>query len=69
MTDYINLGSSLVLVRCLVKTKAYDQSKSSGKIRHGTISSFWTVFVKEDRETGKAVQRLCLFMRKSAFQA
>ena len=44
--------------------RAYDQSKSTEKIRYRTISSFGAVSVKGDRETGKAVQKPCLFIAK-----
>jgi len=44
--------------------RAYDQSKSTEKIRYRTLSSFGAVSVKEDRETGKAVQKPCLFRAK-----
>jgi len=39
--------------------------EESEKIRCGTISLLWNVFLKEDRETGKVVQKPCLFMRQS----
>ena len=40
--------------------KAYDQSKSSeGIIDKEQSRHFGTVFVKEDRETGKVVQKPC----------
>jgi len=65
MTDYDILASSLVSVGCLAKTKAYHQSKSSEKIRLWYSFTILALFVKEDRETGKVVQKPCLFVRQS----
>ena len=48
------------------KMKAYDQSKSSeGIIDKEQFRHFGGVFVKEDREAGKVVQKPCLFVRQS----
>jgi len=47
MTDYDVLGSGLVLVGCLAKTKVYDQSESSENTRYGTIASFWNCVWEE----------------------
>ena len=66
MTDYDILGSSLVLVGCLAKRKRTIDRRAQERLdmvqsRHlGT-----TVFVKEDRETEKVVQKPCLYMRQS----
>ena len=43
----------------------YDQSKSSGKIRYGTISSFLEQFVKEDPEIGSGSQAVFVNTTKS----
>ena len=50
--------------RLSCRMKTYDQSKSSEKIRYGTVRHFGAVFVKEDREAGKVVQKPCLFKAK-----
>ena len=64
MTDYDILANKFTFSRLSCKTTAYDQSKSYETIRYGTISRLG-LFVKEDRETGKVVRKLCLFMRQS----
>jgi len=47
------------------KMKACDQSKSSEKIRYGTISSHCGTVCEGECETGKVAQKPCLFMWQS----
>jgi len=57
-TDDDILGSSLVLVGCLAIRKRRVQKRLDMEQFH----HLRTVFVKEDRETGKVVQKPCSFM-------
>jgi len=66
MTDYDIVGSSLVLVGCLAKRKRTIDRTAQERLAMVQSRHFGTtVFVKEDRETGKLVQKLCLFKRQS----
>ena len=65
MTDYDILGSSLVSVGCLAKGKRTINRRVQNRLDVEQFRHFGTVFVKEDRETGKVVQKPCLFTRRS----
>ena len=65
MTDYDTLGSSLVLVGCLAKRKCTINRRLQKRSDMEQFRHFGSVFVKEDRETGKVVQKPCLFTRQS----
>jgi len=61
MTDDDILGSS-VLVGCLAKRKhTMINRRVPKKIDTEQFHRFGAVFVKADRETGKVVQKPCLF--------
>ena len=55
----------LVLVGCLAQRKRTMNRRVQKKLDMERFHHFGTVLVKEDRETGKAVQKPCLFMRRS----
>ena len=65
MTDYDSLGSSLVLVGCLARRKRTINRRVQKRLDTEQFHHFGTVFVKEHRETGKVVQKPCLFTRQS----
>jgi len=65
VTDYDILGSSLVSVGCLAERKRTISRRVQRRSGMEQFRPFGTVFVKEDRETGKAVQKPCLFTRRS----
>jgi len=65
MTDCDILGSTLVSVGCLAKRKRTINRRVQKKSDMEQFHHFGTVFVEEDRETGKVVQKLCLFTRQS----
>jgi len=65
MTDYDTLGSSLVLVGCLAKRKCTIDRRLQKRSDMEQFRQFGSVFVKEDRETGRVVQKPCLFTRQS----
>ena len=65
MTDCDILGSSLVLAGCLAKRKRTINRRVQKRSDMEQFHHFGTVFVGEDRETGKVVQKLCLFTRQS----
>jgi len=56
-TDYDILGSSLVLVGCRAKRKRAISRRVQTRLDMEQFHRFGTVFVKEDRGTGKMVQR------------
>jgi len=60
--DYDILASSSVLVGCLAKRKRTINRRVQKSL---DTERFVTVFVKEDRETGKVAQKPCLFTRQS----
>ena len=64
MTDYDILASSLVLVGCLAKRKRTISRRVQKRLDMELFRHFGTVFVKEHRETGKVVQKPCLFIAK-----
>jgi len=66
MTDYDILGSSLVLAGCLVKRKRTISRTVKEILDMKQFRHFGSVFVKEDRETGKVVQKPCLFTRRQS---
>ena len=66
MTDYDILGSSSVLVGCLAKRKHAINRRVRERLDMEQFDHFGSVFVKEDRETGKVVQKPCLLTRQSA---
>jgi len=59
------LASSLVLVGCLAQQKRTINLSVQKRLDMEQFHHFGTVFVKEDRETGKVVQKPCLFTRQS----
>jgi len=59
------LASSLVSVGCLAKQKRTINLSVQKRLDMEQFHHFGTVFVKEDRETGKVVQKPCLFTRQS----
>jgi len=66
MTDYDILGSSFVLVGCLAKRNCtINRRVHKKRLDMEQFYHFGTVFVNEDNETGKVVQKPCLFMRQS----
>ena len=65
MTDYDILGSNLVLVGCLAKRKRTINRKVQKRLDVKQFRHFGTVFVTEDRKTGKVAQKPCLFTRQS----
>ena len=64
MTDYDILASSLVLVGCLAKRKRTINRRAQARLAMVQFRHFGTVFVEEDRETGKVAQKPCLFKAK-----
>jgi len=60
--DYDILASSSVLVGCLAKRKRTINRRVQKSL---DTERFGTVFVEEDRETGKVAQKPCLFARQS----
>jgi len=64
MTDYDILGSSLVLAGCLAKHKRTINRRVKKRLDMEQFRHFGTAFVKEDCETGKVVQKPCLFKAK-----
>ena len=64
MTDYDILGSSLVLVGCLAKRKRTINRRVHKRLDMEQFHHFGTVFMKKDGETGKVVQKPCLFTRQ-----
>ena len=65
MTDDDILAGMLVSVGCVAKRKRTISRGVQKRLDMEQFHHFGTVFVKEDRETGKVVQRPCLFMRQS----
>ena len=65
MTDCDILGRSLVLAGCLAKRKRTINRRVQKRLDMEQFHHFGTVFVEEDRETGKVVQKPCLFTRQS----
>ena len=65
MTDYDIRGSSLVLAGCLMKRKRTISRTVKEILDMKQFRHFGSVFVNEDRETGKVVQKPCLFARQS----
>jgi len=65
MTDYDILANSIVLVGCPAKRKRTINRRVKKRLDMEQFRHFGTVFVKQDRETGKAVQKPCLFTRQS----
>jgi len=65
MTDYDIRTNSLVLVSCLAKRKRTINRRVKKGLDINQFRHFGTAFVKEDRETGKVVQRPCLFTQQS----
>ena len=65
MTGDDILAGMLVSVGCVAKRKRTISRGVQKRIDMERFHHFGTVFVKEDRETGKVVQRPCLFMRQS----
>jgi len=65
MTDYDIRANSIVLVGCPAKRKRTINRRVKKWLDMEQFRHFGTVFVKEDRETGKVVQKLCLFTRQS----
>ena len=65
MTDYDIRASSLVLVRCLAKRERTINRRVKKRSDVEQFHHFGSVFVKEDRETGKVVQKPCLFVRQN----
>jgi len=65
MTDCDILGSSLVLVGCRAKRKRTINRRVQKRLDIEQFRHFGTVFVEEGCETGKVVQKLCLFTRQS----
>jgi len=65
MTGYDILASSLVLLGCLAKWERTLKRGFQKRFDMKQFHHFGTVFVKEDRETGKLVQKPCLFKRQS----
>jgi len=63
VTDYHILGSSLASVGCLAKRKRTISRGVQKRSDMEQFRHFGSVFVKEDRETGKVVQKPCWFMR------
>jgi len=61
MTDYDILASSLVLVGCLAKRKHTVSQRVQKRLDMEQVCHFEAVFVKEDHEAGKVVQKPCLF--------
>ena len=57
MTDYDILGSNLVLVGCLAKRKRTINRGVEKRLDVKQFRHFGTVFVTEDRETGKVAQK------------
>ena len=57
MTDYDVLGSSLVLAGCLAKRKRTVSRRAQKRLDTEQFRHFGTMFVKEDRETGKVAQK------------
>jgi len=60
------LATSLVLVGWLAKRKCTVNQSVQKRLDMEQFHHFGTVFAKEDRETGKVVQKQCLFMRLSS---
>jgi len=65
MTDNDILRRGLVLVDCLAKRKRAINRRVQKRLDMERFRHFGTVFVKEDRETGKVVQKPCFFVRQS----
>ena len=65
MTDYDILANSFVLLGCLAKRKRTINRRVKKILDMEQFHHFGTVFAKEDRETGKLVQKPCLFTRQS----
>jgi len=63
MTDYGILVSSLVLVGCLAERQRTINRRVQKRLDMEQFRHFGTVFVKEDRDTGKVVQKPCLFVQ------
>jgi len=57
ITDYDILVSSLVLVGCLAERKHTINRRAQERLAMVEFRHFGTVFVKEDRETGKVAQK------------
>ena len=64
MTDYDIPGSSLVLVGCLAKRQHMINQTLQKRSDMEQFHHLRAVFM-EDHETGKVVQKPCLFMRQS----
>ena len=65
MTDYDIRTNSLVLVGCLAKRKRTINRRVKKRLDIEQFRHFGTVFMNEDRETGKVAQKPCLFARQS----
>ena len=65
MTDYDIPGSSLVLVGRLAKRQHMINQTLQKRSDMEQFHHLRAVFVKEDHETEKVVQKPCLFMRQS----
>jgi len=63
MTDDDILASSLVLVGCLAERQRTINRRVQKRLDMEQFHHFGTVFVKEARETGKVVQKPCLFVQ------
>jgi len=66
ITDYDIHANSLVLVGCLAKRKRTMNRRVEKRLDTEPICHFGTVFVKEDHETGKVVQKPCFLRDKVA---
>jgi len=65
MTDYNIFCSGLVLVDCLAKQKRTINRRVQKRLDMEQLHHLGTGLVTEHRETGKVVQKRCLFMRRS----
>ena len=66
MTDYDIFGNSVVLLGCLAKPKRTINGRVQERLDVEQLHHLGTVFAKEDRETGKVVQKPCLFVRRNS---
>ena len=62
ITDYDILVSSLVLVGCLAERKHTINRRAQERLAMVEFRHFGTVFVKEDRETGKVAHAEAVFV-------
>ena len=65
MTDDDILASNIALVGCLAKRKRTINRSVQKRLNMEQFRRLGTAFAKEDRETGKVVQKPCLFTRQS----